>query len=49
MKMNEVEKIIKANESGIRAMGVKVTYIGTKNSLHRDLKEQILKEAIRVA
>lgn len=96
--MTEVEKIIKANESDIRAMGVKEIYIfgsvargeateksdvdcfvvfddnakagflklarlqmfleeklkatvdlGTKNSLHRLLKEQILKEAIRVA
>lgn len=96
--MTEVEKIIKANESDIRVMGVKEIYIfgsvargeateksdidcfvvfddnakagflklarlqmfleeklkatvdlGTKNSLHRDLKEQILKEAIRVA
>ncbi len=98
MKMIEVEKIIKENESEIRSMGVKEIYIfgsvargsatdksdvdcfvvfdenakvgflklarlqmyleeklkatvdlGTKNSLHRDLKAQILKEAIRVA
>lgn len=98
MKLQEVEKIIKQNESEIRAMGVKEIYIfgsvargeeteksdidcfvvfeesakagflklaklqlfleqklktsvdlGTKNSLHREIKDQILKEAVRVA
>lgn len=98
MKLHDVEKIIKQNESEIRAMGVKEIYIfgsvvrgeaheksdvdcfvvfdenakagflklaklqlflesklkapvdlGTKDSLHRQLREQILKEAIRVA
>lgn len=98
MKLQDVERIIKQNESEIRAMGVKEIYIfgsvvrgeanpksdvdcfvvfdenakagflklaklqlflesklntsvdlGTKASLHHELKERILREAVRVA